>query len=382
MDNVSLGLSISPPVIALVGNAVYVDAFLRSSTGDPVSDKVIRFDIMTGNVCVYSGSAITDPAGNISVQINEIMSHYCAIPEYRNEGVIFSVREDLSTTFDIKVSYAGITASAQLLAIYGRVPLRIVRYLQNRNSNIFTFKLLNKQGNFFAITRSKGKVITMYESELMPLMGIGTGDVLSIKNATGKVAAYTPGYLKPYQLSIPLLVREYGKVLTITLGSGSDITIKVVPDKEESGTTLLEYRNTFGMMERFLAVGTASWQLNTNEIGDTGYYEKYTEQRIPNKIHPTYDFARTISTGYLNSDRIDAVRALLVSEEVYIVRDNDRERVLVSCSDKTPEVILEPLNIVLNVTSISSDTGFLPDLNSQDYDDPRLHNNYFNTNYN
>ena len=103
---------------------------------------------------------------------------------------------------------------------------------------------------------------------------------------------------------------------------------------------------------------------------------------VPIREYPEYQNIKTVASGYLNRDRINALKALLTSEEVYIIKDDVREPVTVTASDKIPDVINEPVNINITVKSYSNDHGYIPDLFSSDYSDPRIHSEMYNKKFN
>lgn len=381
MEKTVIDIRINQPVIALVGNPIYADIALQNEeTGEKLGNQLIHFELLEGDKLLYSGVAVTDLTGMASIQFSELLQQICSKPEFIH-GEVFTERPDLRRDYTLTVRLENGEASYSATVIYGCIPNRMLRYLRQRNSNIFTYKFLNKRANFLGITRSGGKEIQIFESELLPVMGIGTGDKLVITGEKGSVS-YESHYLRPYQINLPEICALCGPKMSFRLGGEESVSINVVSNPESLSCQLFEYRNTFGHFERFLATGNTTLQADADSQNTSGVYDKECDLFVPIEQYPEYELTRTIPTGYLSADRINALRAILASEEVYLIKDNTRERVLVSSSDKIPEMILEPFNMNLTVKSCSSDTGYIPDLNSDDYSDPRLHDEYFNKNYN
>ena len=373
---VEIYAEINPGVIAMAGNPIQLSITMVQDN-KPMAGAIAKYEILHRDTVLFSGLGITDAIGVARFQINEVVSHILLIPELReSESLIENCPNwvaDYTITASSDLSSATASCSGKLL--YGRINNRMLRYLNTRNMNIFSFKFLNPGGNFTSSFRT-----TLYESEVMPLMGIGNGSQLKVvveKDDKEEITTTDTTKLIPYRINITGDMNR----IRLTMGEGCGVKFSVHPDPD-GNHTLMEYRNTFGIMERFLCIGKSSKSFKNTIDSDYRQYEALTDQLISAISSPEIELEETIASGYLNGERIHAVLAMLASEEVYLVRDGYRERVLISCSDKIPDPVLEPLNLTLSITHLSPDTGYIPDLIAADYSDPRMHNLMYNNKFN
>ena len=377
-------INITPGVIALYGNPIWVEVHVYDDeTNIPISGRIVNFKVSSDDTVnnLYSGTLITDKSGKAATQIADIITTVLPPPE-AVAADDFLQEIDISFKYIVDCWISDIESKeCHIRCIYGRLNESAVRYLGNRNLNIFTFKFLNKNANFIATTRTSNRNFKLFESEIVPLYFIGTGDDVTITGKT-ESKSFKTTYLTGYQINLAEIRKEYGDSIMIYYDYDKYILIEILPDPDVIESILFEYRNTFGFRERFITTGKSYSQLSNTTESEAVKYEKTTDSVVPLKAYPEYERIRTVTTGYLNNNRVNALRSLLSAEEVWIIRDQDRERVTVSISDKIPDKILEPLNLNLTVKSISTEQGFIPELDSFDYSDPRIHNIMFNDKFN
>lgn len=375
-----LGLNVVPGVIALSGMPIYAEVYLLElGTGKMLADRLIRYNVDIMGETIYSGIAVTDVNGNALIRMDDVLSDFMKAPEFDNTAEMIIHRPDLLKNIRITVSADGAEPRTETRkVIYGRLNKRMYQHLLYQNSNIFTYKFLNPKANFLS-----GTLSAVYASELMPLMGIGTGDILRI-SGNGDKMEFKTEYLIPYEVNMPALKERFGNDIAFKLGSDewtSELIYSILDDPEED-ITVFEYRNTFGVKERFVTTGKKQRSHKVAKENDLQRYDRNLCLFVPIAAYPEWSLEQTVATGYMDATRAQSVMALLVSEEVYLIRDNVPERVQVKCGDKIPDEITAPLNLTLTVEMIGGDTGYIPDLNGDAYGNPRIHNGNYNTKYN
>lgn len=375
-----LGLHVVPGVIALSGMPIYAEVYLLDKdTRKALPNKLISYHLDIAGITAYTGIAVTDVNGNAWIQMGDVLADFVKAPDFGNTNDLIVHRSDLIQEICITVSSDGAeTRTETRKVIYGRINKRMYQHLLYQNSNIFTYKFLNPKANFLS-----GTLSAVYASELMPLMGIGTGDVLHVSGNGAKMEFQTE-YLIPYEVNMPGLVERFGNDITFKLGSDewtSGMIYSITDDPTED-ITVFEFRNTFGVKERFATTGKKQRSHKVTKENDLQRYDRDLDQFIPTSAYPEWNMEQTVATGYMDATRAQSAMALLMSEEVYLIRDNIPERVQVKCGNKIPDEIITPLNLSLTVEMVGGDTGFIPDLNGDAYGNPQIHNGNYNKQYN
>lgn len=376
----NINIKINPGSAALAGNPISAIINLSDERENPISYSVVDYSIKMGENTIYEGSATTDHNGEIRLMLSEILESMIEKTEYRYCNLICH-REDLKINWSIT---AGSVTMAGPATYSGRINNRMLRYLNDKGSNIFTFKLLNTGGNFIMTTRTGKRNFSLYRSELMPLYLIAMdGKTITVKGGeTVAAQIQDTTLLDLYQIDFPRCVSAVNESeWKIDMDGYSGVKITVIEDPESNENTLFEYRNSFGIRERILCTGgkTRSYEI---EDSDISYYDDKYDILSPAVVIPEYSHKYEINTGYLTPERVNAFQAMLLSEEVYIVRDNYLEPVKVRCQSSIPDKITEPVNFAIEVASVAQDKGYVPEFDEGSSSDVRIHNNMFNENYN
>mgnify|MGYP000729006807 CR=1 FL=1 len=146
----SLTANISPANMALTGNPIKLS--INSSS-------LATYIISIGNQEIFTGSG----EGNFFIFIQEILANVVQPAQLYNESEdILLQAENCSKNITINISNNdGNTQTLSLKVFIGGVSKRILRHLNDENKNVFIWKLMNPEGNFFQTTRTSGKLITI-----------------------------------------------------------------------------------------------------------------------------------------------------------------------------------------------------------------------------
>ena len=154
----SLTANIYPATMALTGNPIRLSVNTTS---------LATYVIKEGDNTVYTGSG----EGNFSVFIQDILAAIVQPTTLYNESVdvlLSATGRAKDITITVTNTEGG-EVTLILKALIGGVSKRTLRRLNDENSNIFTWKLLNSTGNFFQTTRGNGRIFTIRETELLPI---------------------------------------------------------------------------------------------------------------------------------------------------------------------------------------------------------------------
>lgn len=134
----SLTANISPANMALTGNPIKLS--INSSS-------LATYIISIGNQEIFTGSG----EGNFFIFIQEILANVVQPAQLYNESEdILLQAENCSKNITINISNNdGNTQTLSLKVFIGGVSKRILRHLNDENKNVFIWKLMNPEGNFF-----------------------------------------------------------------------------------------------------------------------------------------------------------------------------------------------------------------------------------------
>ena len=241
----SLTANIYPATMALTGNPIRLSVNTTS---------LATYVIKEGDNTVYTGSG----EGDFSVFIQDILAAIVQPTTLYNESVdvlLSATGRAKDITITVTNTEGG-EVTLTLKALIGGVSKRTLRRLNDENSNIFTWKLLNSTGNFFQTTRGNGRIFTIRETELLPipfiypdaeLKVVAAGIATPLPGTTGDPVA-----LNLYRLRKNLFETNHvlASVFDVYSGETKACTIVITPGTVTRERYLLEFLNSYGAYER------------------------------------------------------------------------------------------------------------------------------------
>lgn len=375
----SLTANIYPATMALTGNPIK----LTIQSSSPAI-----YTIKNGDVDIYTGNG----EGNFFVFIQDILATLVSPATLYNEHTDVLLQTSntyCNVTIDIK-NTENETTHLELKAIIGGVSKRTLRRLNDENSNIFTWKLLNSSGNFFQTTRTTGRTICIRETELLPLpfiypdselKVIASGVETILPGTTGETVA-----LNLYRLRKNLFEKNHilTSVFDIYSGETKACTIVITPGTISRERYLLEFQNSYGAYERIEVTGIGSLEHEAETDETYMEYDELVDDYTEKRERQSGKDKLLVESGYRSPDEFIHLIDLISSNDIKILGLDGRnikvtvvaENLVHASRSNTPESI----KLTLNFTE--SEHHFTGSLTEEDFGSPRIHTEQFTHQFN
>lgn len=342
----SLTANISPANMALTGNPIKLS--INSSS-------LATYTILVGEQTIFTGSG----EGNFFVFIQDILADIVQPAQLYNESEeVLLQAEGCSRNVTINVSNSeknNLTIS--LKVFIGGVSKRMLRHLNDENKNVFIWKLMNPDGNFFQTTRTSERLITIRETELLPLSFIyPDGGILRVI-ANGMETALIgvagqPVALNLYRLRKQLFDTHHilASIFDIYVGITGIGSIKREAEKE----------NAFNKYDEVIDDYVESWE------------------RLSGRE------SMTVESGYRTNDELIHLIDLLSSDDIKLLGLDGRNiRVNVTAENLTrASRATVPESIKLSLRFADSEQRYTGSFNDDDLGSPRIHTEQFTKQFN
>jgi hypothetical protein len=254
----------------------------------------------------------------------------------------------------------------------GGIGKRMLRYLKEKNTDIFAYKLLNTDRQFFMTTRTSGRHIVVKENELCPLCFIASDRAYTVVTEYGNTftfPAMTAGDL--HALNIDAVRRlsydSYRKIpsyLGILVDGKFVCDIIIKKPAKSPDSHVIQFLNSFSAFEKLEVTGKAAFEPEFAEdsaflIYDQGI-DDYIEQNSRSGIREVIkaDF------GYKSLEEFLFMRDMLQSDRRYLIDpDGNRQEVRVSCENFSHDLFpAEPGSVPLKIRFTDSDSNYSPEI--------------------
>jgi hypothetical protein len=375
----SLTANVYPAAMALVGNPIR----LSVNTTSPAT-----YVIKVGDTELFTGIG----EGEFSVSIQEILSATVQPAALYNESPDLLLNATgTSQAITIEVSNTEEDAvTLSLTALVGGVSKRTLRRLNDENSNIFTWKLLNSAGNFFQTTRGNGRIITIRETELLPISFLYPDAALTV--TAGGVTTNLPGTTgDPMALNLYRLRKQLFdqhnvivSVFDIYAGNTKSCTIVITPGTVSRERYLIEFLNSYGVYERIEVTGIGS--IKYQSTGDKGYsvYDELVDDYVEARERQTSTGTMEVESGYRTPVELVHLIDMLASDDIKILGLDGRNIKVIATATNLVEAAraTTPQSIKLTLKFIESDSRYTGSLLDGDFGSPRIHTEQFTQEFN
>lgn len=197
----ALSFKTQPASNYLVNNPIVFE--LKSTVQD-----LIRFDVSVSGSVVYSGSSIPTGSGTsfeANISISEILKSYMKRSEVANITQLVSSVTNSFVQVSVHFTQNDSTLDYSGNIYKGGIGKKMLRYLKGKNTDIFSYKFLSTDKQFFLTTRTSGRHIVMKENELYPLYFIAAGKVYTVVTEYGSTftfPAMTAGNLYAFNIEV------------------------------------------------------------------------------------------------------------------------------------------------------------------------------------
>ena len=375
----SLTANIYPSTIALAGNPIKLT--INSSS-------VVSYIIRQADRTIFSGSG----EGEFSVFLQDILSGILSPKHLLNESTDILLADSTSAT-DIAISVQntqGETKTLSLKAVIGGISKRLLRRLLDENSNIFTWKLLNSSANFFKTTRTNGRIITIRETELLPIPFLYPDGALKIVAAGIETSlsgtAGQPVALNLYRLRQKLFQtnQKLASVFDIYSGSTKSCTIVITSGTVSRERYLLEFLNSYGAYERIEVTGIGNIESEIESDSTYQVYDESIDDYIEARERQSARDKLQVESGYRNTEELVHLMDMLASDEIKILGLSGRNIRVNAVADNLTHAIRStvPESIKMTLHFVDSDVRYTGSLSEDEIGNPRIHTEQFTPQFN
>lgn len=375
----SLTANIYPATMALTGNPIKLSVNTTS---------LATYVIKEGNNIVYTGSG----EGDFSIFIQDILAAIVQPATLYNESVDMLISATGSAK-DITITVTnteGGEVTLTLKALIGGVSKRTLRRLNDENSNIFTWKLLNSEGNFFQTTRGTGRLFTIRETELLPipfiypdaeLKVVAAGIATPLPGTTGDPAA-----LNLYRLRKNLFETSHvlASVFDIYSGEIKACTIVITPGTVSRERYLLQFLNSYGAYERIEVTGIGSIEHKAADEETYFVYDELVDDYVEARERQSGTDTLKVDSGYRSPEELVYLIDMLSSDDIKILGLDGRNIKVITTADNLASAAraTTPESIKLTLRFAESEHHHTGSLLDDDFGSPRIHTEQFTPEFN
>lgn len=375
----SLTANIYPSTIALAGNPIKLT--INSSS-------VVSYTIRQADRTIFSGSG----EGEFTVFLQDILSGILGPKHLLNESTDILLPDSTSAT-DIAINVQntqGETKTLSLKAVIGGISKRLLRRLLDENSNIFTWKLLNSSVNFFKTTRTNGRIITIRETELLPIPFLYPDGALKVVAAGIETSlsgtAGQPVALNLYRLRQKLFQtnQKLASVFDIYSGSTKSCTIVITPGTVSRERYLLEFLNSYGAYERIEVTGIGNIESEIESDSTYQIYDESIDDYIEARERQSARDKLQVESGYRNTEELVHLMDMLASDDIKILGLSGRNIRVNAVADNLTHAIRStvPESIKMTLHFVDSDVRYTGSLSEDEIGNPRIHTEQFTPQFN
>ena len=374
----SLSVMITPGSRVLAGNPIKMTVS---------SDSKVTYSIAAAGEVLYTGSGI----GSFGVFINDIVEGAMSAQlMYNNDDRLLIPVSGNGVEFTVSLrNVDGDTASRTFTAYMGGVSKTTLRSLGQ--SNIFTGKFCNYEGNFFFTTRNGASVVSMRETEVSPLLFIyPSSGTLSARCGNLSVAlSGTAGSL--YGLNIyairKQLFMKHGQLvnrLAIYCNESLACTICLLPCSMVRERYYVRFLNSLGCYE--VMELTASAQVKATFADEDTYneYDDVVDDYVQRRQRQRSRKQLELESGYKSRDELLFLLDMLSSDDVTLLGyEGNDVKVHPVCDDWHLAVLpTVPDGVPITLRFADDEQRSSTDLSLDNLGDARIHTEQFTQQFN
>lgn len=375
----SLTANIYPAQMALTGNPIKLS--INSSS-------LATYVISVGDKEIFTGSG----EGNFFVFIQDILASLVQPAQLYNDAEdILLQAEGCSQNVTVQVTNAtNETKTITLRVFIGGVSKRMLRHLNDENKNVFIWKLMNPAVNFFQTTRTTGKLITIRETELLPIPFIypdgGVLRVIANNTETALIGvAGEPVALNLYRLRKQLFDTHHilASVFDIYVGEVKSCTIVITPGTISRERYLLQFLNSYGAYELIEITGIGSIKREAEKENAFNVYDEIIDDYVESWERLSGRESMSVESGYRTNDELIHLIDMLSSDDIRILELDGRNiRVNVTADNLVrASRATSPESVKLTLRFADSEQRYTGSFDD-DFGSPRIHTEQFTQHFN
>lgn len=277
----------------------------------------------------FTSIVTTDAQGKGAIRIDEILRSYL-FPHEPADVMLTEPHYSESVPFTIKVTDASGTKTISGNALVGGTA----------SWSVADINKITSPGNFFLTTRTRTNTILIKEREVGRLAYLNRFSKFTVSDSNGNLTEITstPSYdimslsldkIRAQYLSNYVISPVFDVRMELEGVNTSVCMIVIVPD---DGNAVLEFRNSFGQMERYSVLLTEEEIKQT----DKANIERWSNYTTPERYRTRGKLTKTIKaqTGYRTGDEYNFLQDLLLSDEIHLITDTRKDKVFVAATSK------------------------------------------------
>jgi hypothetical protein len=370
-----ISFSKQPAANVLVNNPILFE--IESSTKDAVR-VIVRVEKYhaIGNYFAFEG--LIFPSLDMdrskyycSINISEILQSF--LPDISIQSQSLLVSEVIGFSFGFNVSFYGEQYEEIFYEgkfFHGGIGKKMLRYLNTKNTEIFAYKLLNPNQQFFLTTRTSGRHIVLKENELTSLYFIATDKAYTVVTeygntftfpalVSGKTYAFNIGVLRQLSYNTYKKIPSY-LVILVDGKYVFDITIKEAA--KSPNKYVIEFLNSFSAPEKLEVTGKTVSEPEFGEDNAFMIYDRIIDDYIEQNNRLGIREIIKAEFGYKSLDEFLFMRDMLQSDKRYLIdQSGNRSEIRVSCENFSHDIFPnEPGSVQLKIKFIDSDSNYSP----------------------
>ena len=340
---------------------------------DSQSPVELEISFAPNSVPIYRG--IYTPSGKnsdfkVDISVNDIIKTFMPEQNYIEPTLGFTNESGISyQTIYIQFNQDSDTLNISFMAYPGGISKRFMRYLLEKNTDIFTYKLLNTYKQFLLTTRTASRHIFIRESELCPLFFIGNYKIYTVETEHGSIAYTTSNTPAIYSLHLQNFRNHELNVnncltqfFNFKYNGNPIFDITIIPSAPVPNIYIIEFINSYGVPERLEVSGrkTSAPELKSDETYDR--YDPDVDDYIEQNDRVQLREIINAEFGYKTLDEFFFARDMLQSSKRYLI-DSSGSRTEVRVKSESYEHDLHPItpgSVPLTISFVDTETEFSP----------------------
>ncbi len=309
--------------------------------------------------------------------LSDILESY-AMPLFKYKSLMPEV--DASTNGEVRYSvsfpdFPDIVISEKIAIAGGVSDAAFLKFI-NEGTDVFTTRFCNPSNLFLFSNRNSGKVtVSYYESELCDAWFVRLADKqYKLVTTSGSEFLITPASSDMQYFDFVDLAEAYAQlaptdsVMYMNVDNETAFIINVYPDPIKEEKYILEFRNSFGFMERILLTGKLKYEPEIR--GGEEYMISVSSVLQKKKQRGAFTQAYKGDIGYKRMTDIPLLQDLLMSEEVYIYNSLTEKFTECSVSAEISLSMMQtvPESIPIEIKVMNSEKYVLPDYGYRIFD--------------
>lgn len=365
----SLTISSSPAYRSFVGNPIRFSLLTDS-------EQPLLCSLTIDGQVVYNFTHIPFQ-GVCLFDIADILAAYIdtPIPESSQTDIVTPIRQGYAVYYTLTVT-TGIeseTFTFDGIGFQGGISKRLMRELQSKGLDMFSYRLCNPQRQFFFTTRTNGRNIRIRENEVTPLIFLAPVENITLVTDSGRLITITGLATQTlYALNIPAVRKtvfdtynELPAYFSLLIADHYVCDITLLPTISAIEHNVLLFRNSLGTYEciSFDAVSTRTLESADKDQSSYTLFDPQTSGYVTGYFRLPVSPVQSTETGIRPPSELLFLSDLLSSDDVYLLTSDKSAIPVHVTADKfqLPGISIEPISVSVTISAVESDAFYSPE---------------------